>query len=100
MQDRLGHNHRIALRADRELSRLALSQADIAVILAEGHHARSSAELERTCWQGNPHAPSDRAHAAREALRAAHARRVRLIDEQMDYDDELIDRDDIDDLAA
>ena len=92
MQDHIGHNHRTALTVD-------LAGAESSLVLAEAAFRRAETELERTCWQDDPHAPLDRARAAREFLRAAHARRMRLRDEMAEYD-ELIDDGDCDDRAA
>lgn len=100
MQDYIGHNRRHALHGDRESLRGALMQTEAKLGFEKAGYARARTELERTCWQDSAHAPVDRAHAAREALRAAHARRARLRDEIVEHDYELIDDDDFDDLAA
>jgi len=94
MQDQSGHNYRTALRAD-------IATADTCVALAGAAYRRAEAELERTCWQGNPHAPVDRANAAREFLRAMTIRRAEKRAEQAEYDYDLIDDGDCyDDVAA
>jgi len=100
MQDYIGHNRRLALHAGRDSRRAALDAAEAGLMLRKAGHARAKSELERACWQDSAHAPVDRAHAAREALRAAHARRARLRDEMAEYEYDLIDDGDFDDLAA
>ncbi len=95
MQDQSGHNYRTALRAD-------LANAETRVAMAGAAFHRAKAERERSCWQGSVHAPVDRVHAAREALRAMVIRRAEKRAEQAEYDYELIDNDDHydDDVAA
>ena len=97
MQDQSGHNYRTALRAD-------LATAETRVAMAAIAYSRAEAELERSCWQGNAHAPVDHANAAREALRAMTIRRAERRAEEAEYDYELIDADDCydddDDVAA
>ncbi len=94
MQDHIGHNHRIALTAGREALQAALSTAETRLHLAKLRRARTRVELERTCWQDSAYAPTDTEYAAREALRAAHARRARLRDDIVEYDAEIIDHHD------
>jgi len=100
MQDHIGHNRRTALEIERETLRQTLSQTEAGLVQVKSRHARAQVELERQCWQDSAYAPTDRAHAAREALRMAHARRARLRDEIAEYDYELVDEGDYDDLVA
>jgi len=100
MQHYPGHNRRTAIHAERNALRDSLATADTQLAFAFAGHKRAKVELERSCWQDSAFAPTDRAHAAREALRAAHARRARLRDEVAEIDYELIDNGDIDDIAA
>lgn len=100
MFDYPGHNRRIAIHAERDALRATRAMADAGLALARAGHERAKAELTRACWQDSAYAPVDRACAAREALRAAHARRARLRAEIAELDGELIDDGDSDDLAA
>lgn len=93
MHDRIGHNHRTALHAERSAITEALSIEKTRLDLARAANLRAMADLQRTRWEGDAAAPVDRAEAAREALRAAHARRARLRDEMVLLDDS-------DDIAA
>lgn len=94
MHDPIGHNHRVALNADTDALRATLAVEHIRLSLARAASLRAQAELERHCWQNDPHAPADRAHTAKEALRAAHARRMRLRNEIAARDADLFDQDD------
>jgi len=100
MREYPGHNRRAAIHANRTALREALAIADAQLAFAFSGHRRAKVELTRSRWQDSACAPVDRAHAAREALRAAHTRRARLRDEIAEYDGELIDDGDIDDIAA
>ncbi len=93
MHDRIGHNHRTALHAERSAIAEALSIEKTRLDLARAANLRAMADLQRARWEGDAAAPVDRAEAAREALRAAHARRARLRDEMVLLDDS-------DDIAA
>jgi|GEM_PF-2884888 len=95
MHDFIGHNHRIALNANRDALNAALTIEQRRLSLARAASLRATAELERAQWHDSVHAPMDRADAAREALRAAHARRARLRDEIAARDADLFDQDDM-----
>jgi hypothetical protein len=91
MSDLSGHNWNTSVHAEREALRTSLSDAQASLDLTFGDHRRRNADLTRTRWQDSAAAPYDRALAAREALRAAHARRARILDELAECDYELFD---------
>ena len=95
MQDRLGHNRLHALRAEREAGRAALAIEEARLGLAHAAYRRAARDLERTCHVDSPHAPVDRASAAKEMLRSIAIRRAARRLELAECEAELIDYDDL-----